>query len=629
MEKISFFHIKLFFFQRKPFGTVTPVDYLESDMYDTHCCPMRLLTLLSFFLIFSTGIRPLTAQVSSDSSGNHMTLNHQFNRQNTSWDWRQNILVHGLAANGWQWHLEDRFRGQAFTSRSLRNQWKDENNFNGSLLYPLNNHLQLGMYATQWILGDRQPVQSNVFANWAGGVRARFQPIAGVDMTPQIGYQLARTNHLLEWGWDTGMAVDVRDVALGAYRTRLRARSEYDFFETRKSFDNSAAVRFFTRFSPLTQDSLRVVFGESVKQFYNPSATKLLNVAIYNRQASNHLMYRLGDASRLDLINRLSSKHINYFTSRDIFLMENLVRYNYWGATLQYALEFRTGSESIDNTGIRTDSETRQSGLGAQIQWHVTGRQTLSVQLNYNKLQYDTPDSLYNFDDRDEQRFIMNLNYTYRFSPYLDVGIRFYSYWYHQIYIYREQSINNNRNRVLKLEPVVSYRNGGWRNTFRTSVIADFTEYDFDALNLTPRSFLYRKYTVSDSLSRIMPHGCEAGMRGRLELEEKGSFFASTFSQNIIQSYRVAYVSGYIRKTIWRRMNVQIGYNYFARNEWRYFPVKRLNRVIANSGPFVRFTWLYSKKLSWSAFASVNHYDDSLRGAARTTTGYLRFNYLL
>ena len=112
-------------------------------------------------------------------------------------------------------------------------------------------------------------------------------------------------------------------------------------------------------------------------------------------------------------------------------------------------------------------------------------------------------------------------------------------------------------------------------------------------------------------------------------MEEKGNFFAREFAQNIIQSYRVSYWSLSLRKTLWYYFTVQAGYSYFERREWRYFPARRLNRVIENSGPFISATYLHSRRLSWTAYASINRYTDSARGASQNTTGYLRFNYTL
>ncbi len=588
---------------------------------------MTGLRKLLWGILLAGGV--LLARQEADSSHSRVTANHDFLKQNTSWIWQQKFSGRGQTASAWQWRFNDQFRSQVFAGFGTDKTWKDENRFSATLDKIWSPVYSLGLYARQWIQADRQPSVSNTFANYALGFRSRFRPMPAITVTPYLGYQNSRNNKLLEWGWDTGLDIKVADYRLGNYTTRLRGRADYDFYDTRRSFANGASVRFFTRFNKLTSDSLSLSWSESVKQFYSSNGRDLLNVELFNRRIQNHLMYRLSPANRLDFITRINSRHINYFTSRDIFLIENLMRYNYFGSDILYMLEFRTSDETIDNTGLRTDSQSLQSGLSLKAFWDIDDRQKLTIDVNYNKLQYDTPDSLFNHDDRDEIRFAANVRYRYRFSGLLTAELRLYGYLFRQIYIFREQSINNNWNRVIKLQPRIVYKHGILRNTFSTAVRADYTAYDFDALNLRPHSFLFREYIVSDSLNVLLPGRFNLGARGRIELEEKGNFFAREFAQNIIQSYKVTYWSVFLRKTFWYYFNLQAGYSYFERREWRYFPAKRLNRVIENSGPFVSATYLYSPRLSWTAYASINQYRDSARGTSQNTTGYLRFNYTL
>ncbi len=585
-----------------------------------------------FYILCRLGpwlLSPLMAQVPADSAHSSNILNNDFLKQNTSWIWQQRYAGQGQSATGWQWHYRDQFRSQVFDGFGAEKTWKDENRFSAVLEKIRSPLYSLGMYARQWIQADRQPSVSNTFANYAAGARARFTPRPEISITPYVGYQNSRNNKLLEWGWDTGLELNVADYRLGNYTTRLRGKADYDFYDTRRSFANGASVRFFTRFNKLTADSLSLSWSESVKQFYSANGRDLLNVELFNRRVQNHLMYNLNPSNRLDFITRINSRHINYFVSRDIFLIENLIRYNYFGANIPIMLEFKTSDETIDNTGLRTDSQSLQSGLSLKSYWDIDPKQKLLLDVNYNKLQYDTPDSLFNHDDRDEIRFAANVRYSYTLSDLLSVEVRLYGYLFRQIYIFREQSINNNWNRVLKLQPRIVYKNGRLRNSFSTAVRADYTDFDFDALNLRPHSFLFREYTVTDSLNVPLTPTISLAARGRIELEEKGNFFAREFAQNIIQSYRVSYWSLSLRKTLWYYFTVQAGYSYYERREWRYFPARRLNRVIENSGPFISATYLHSRRLSWTAYASINRYTDSARGASQNTTGYLRFNYTL
>ena len=106
----------------------------------------------------------------------------------------------------------------------------------------------------------------------------------------------------------------------------------------------------------------------------------------------------------------------------------------------------------------------------------------LDLQFNFIKYQFDTPDMDHNHDDRDETRFVGLVRYLHHLNPLLSLEFAGYVNLFHKTYIFRQQSANNNWNRIYRIQASVNYNYDNFRNTLRTEVLANYTAYDFDHL---------------------------------------------------------------------------------------------------------------------------------------------------
>jgi hypothetical protein len=249
----------------------------------------------------------------------------------------------------------------------------------------------------------------------------------------------------------------------------------------------------------------------------------------------------------------------------------------------------------------------------------------LRFDLAYVKFQYDTPEE--NTDDRDEQRFIMNLTYFHRFSPYLHMEWDVYTYLYHQIYLFNPQSQNNNWNRVFKLNPRVHYRNGRLTNKISSTVLANYTVYDFENRLTNKSSFIYRRFSLSDSLMIPVYKRFGLVLLGRFELEEQGSFFKEAFSQQVVQSLQSYLLNIQLVNERVLNMRVALGYSRYMEKRWRHIPRKQLNREIINSGPFLNVSYNNSPGLVLNGYVTLSTLDDSNIRKTRVSTGQLRLYY--
>ncbi len=484
----------------------------------------KIKHFICFFAVLSA--YNITAQIPFDSniiSTNNLSTD--FSKQNTSWNWLARYsAAKKIDANSF-WSLKETFQSNLITPDNSKKQWKDEHRLKG-LYYTNFKYATVGFYIDSWLLFDKQQKGRNEFSNHSAVLFTNFKPLNNISFTPYVGGQRAKNISIADYGWDVGIEGKAKDIKFGAYKNSIEASSNYDFFETRQNYTNNLSSIISTRFNQYTSDSLKVGYEESSKQFYNSTGTAITEVKLYNRKIQNSLNYATSNQNQLTFETNILSKFVSFntnknvslSTNRNVFFIENRVIFRHFGPKLSYEVDFRTNDETFDNRETITDSRTRQSALGLKSIYLINADSRFNLDFTYIKLQYDTPDEDNN-DDRDEQRFVINLGYQKKLSPVLNFYLSSYGFLYHQIYIFKEQSVNNNWNRVIKLEPKIKYRSKRVMNSLSSSVIANYTVYDFEEVGFRTRSFLSRKFTLDDSLQIPLYKNISIGLNARLELE--------------------------------------------------------------------------------------------------------------
>ncbi len=502
--------------------------------------------------------------------------------------------------------------------------WKDEHVLDG-LFYLKRNEIKTGLYFYSWYQSDKQVSVNNQFGNHRLGLFLQKTWKKNLTFTPYLGYQNAKNRSHVDWGWDTGLRVHLNRYRFNNYTGDVDFASNFDVYPTRQNKEYTVNAYFSSRFSKFSFDSMYVRWNDLKKEYY--VADSIEQVTINEREVQNKLFYDLNPTNRLLFQTTLQSRKISYFNGRSILLFENYLRYLHLGRRMNILLSFRTSDRTEDNAGTYTDSRTRQSAFNANIRTRLTANQSLSLSLAYVKLQYDTPDSIVNNDDRDEQRFVANLKYAWQISPVLRLEFLTYAYLYHQIYIYRERSSNNNWNRIFKLNPRILYRVGRLSNRLSSEVIANYTVYDFDQLFNEPRSFVFRKYTFSDSMLVRYYARQFVGSYIRIELEDKGTFYSREFKQQVLQSYQSEFYTFFLRNSHFFYFQLDVGFTYYRRREWRHVPAKTLNRTLVNQGPYVEISYAVLPRVMFRAMASYTRQFDNRSANSSYASGKLKLAY--
>jgi hypothetical protein len=189
-------------------------------------------------------------------------------------------------------------------------------------------------------------------------------------------------------------------------------------------------------------------------------------------------------------------------------------------------------------TGAQNDFVSRQLLLAGNAEVLLGDFDTVGVNASASIYRYDTP-SRTNYFDRDEQVFQGQLRYARRFSSRLDFALTGQLFLTHLVYLFGQNSNDNNWNRVFRIFPSVRYELPDVaRNRFEAEVLANYTDYDFEGRTQNVRGRSYRELRLSDSLDVTLTRTLGLSTRGEIRISERGSFSWDRFAESLIERTR-------------------------------------------------------------------------------------------
>ena len=552
-----------------------------------------------------------------------------FNKHNITWRWQENFRYQ-FAEENYGFIIRNDHNSNLLTPAKNIKNWRDENNFDGYFYKNISN-FQPGIYAKSWVFSDQQSSQTNLFSNHSVGIKTNYEPKSNLNITPYTGYQQAQNKSNIDWGWDLGLNGEYNDFKLDDYKGNLNAQLDYDFYPNRQNSNQGIQLDFKTKFSPITTDSIKAYFNHSNKQYYSPTTNQLLNVKYDEKFLHNFFKYQFSPYTNLAFQTILSSKNIydnsRSIPNRDVLRFENRFNFFYLFNKFTMNFGFDTFQEKQNNTGLNTDSDALQSNIRTNVFYNISPMDQVKLKFTLAKYQFDTPDSVNNNDDRDELRMFGGIEYLRQFSPVLYFGIEAYINFFHQVYIFKERSANNNWNRIFRLGSFVEYRGSNFNNILRNEILANYTVYDFEEQFSQSQSFIFRKYILEDSLSFAVLPRLKTGFNGRYEFEDKGSFFKSEFAQQILQSTETIYLDLFLRFINVYLLDFYSGFAFYYRNDWRHVPKKSLIRDVKTTTPYFRVRYALNDKLQFVSAASYVMTSEMNRVSSNYTTGSLTLIY--
>ena len=142
--------------------------------------------------------------------------------------------------------------------------------------------------------------------------------------------------------------------------------------------------------------------------------------------------------------------------------------------------------KSLENEQLKDIKENSISYINT-LRYKVNAKNTLSLATNAQLFRVDTRSEL-NTQDRDEVLYTGELSHEKLWNPLFRSNLRLYGSYRHFVYINATQSIENYKERILRLEPSFTYadRYFTWKGDY--SLFVTYNVRDYSSENLKNRS---------------------------------------------------------------------------------------------------------------------------------------------
>lgn len=480
-----------------------------------------------------------------------------------------------------------------------------------------------------WYLSDQESGNKLNSGNSAVGFKSEQNWGAKTVISPYVGYQREEDRGIVDYGWDFGLEARGQNYRFSDYETSLNLQTEYDIFPNRRNVYHEIGADVITHFSGYTYDDLKTGFMTDRKQYYGPLDREIIDLSINNIFMDNRFFYSVSGRSDIAIRTILRDRKLNdnEINKRNVSYFENRFDYNLSLNDFVFRAGVYTLQESQDNTDITTDNKTSQTSLASSVEYLLGLHDQLRCDLYYIKFQYDTPDSLINHNDRDEQRYIGTLRYYHRFSPLLYSQSEFSFDLYHRIYVFKEMSANNSWNRIVRFSSSLVYEYRQFKNRFQSGVLANYTVYDYENILRTKQSYVFRKYYISDSLYIPLKQNIFFCTHTTIELRDRGTFYSEQFAQYVSNESICIYLDLFIREKFGRWFNYDAGVLLYQREDYSYEPSRQRIWKEFSYTPFLNLLYPLGRHVRFVASIYYRILTEMDKTQRAYTKGQLNLNY--
>ena len=507
--------------------------------------------------------------------------------------------------------LSDRFNSNLLRTESLADKWKDDHQLGLRYEYRWREAFVPLLVGQSVLLSDKQSGFQNSLRTHVFGAGFRWTPRPAVKIESLFGWKADRRFSLTNRGWHARVEAFSSPFEAAGYTNLFSASWSNDRFQRYSNRDFSLSYRVHREFYPGTADTLIVRLGRHRRSYYIATSGDFETRRELANSIGNRLRYGLGRHVSLHVLTALFSRRSavsqvigNAPTGRrerrdsgleltgallaEFRTLRGRIEWNFLSQNQSFLVsEGIRQTPFIGSLGV-PDNLSRTQALRTYLHYLPSRRDSLTFAFFVSRLRYDTPDSN-NFDDRDELRISSGLSYSRRISGALLASFSLRANLHHLVYLFSQRSANNNWNRILQLANEIEWQPGPIsRLKQRAEVLANYTSYDFEAVKYQIRSFVYRKFTLTDSLRLGRNYGdWQWFLFHRLELEENGRLFWQDFAEQPLVDRRNHYLAWGVQKRLLQRFFVYFGVAAYLRKEWRYRQSPLAGQIREHYGDFL------------------------------------------
>lgn len=617
----------------------------------------RIKYLLTIFFIFA--LIPLSYSQTSTDSLEFITQANPPNLLTTSFDKQLNTyslnsgFIFNKSFGNFNLSINENFNSKFI--KTLQSNIRDEQKLSLLTSYNFSSMLGVGVLAENRILSDDRTIGINEASVSNISLFTLYSPQPGMVFSPFAGYSNNRQIGENDYGMIYGIEGNLYQLELSDFFLTSQLKFRNEEISPRKNLVRFLNLVIDNEFDKDVHNSFGARFIQSRKDFYytaEPQTAEDHNI-VNNIQTRIETGYAIEDRLRfgkfldlfnLDALGTIIWREIDKDTRHKPFNItdrsfydtkinelrlefEGIVSYHsdFFSASLRGIVSERdekniskniAGSnpfyfeESEREERLKNNNSTRAS-LALLGGFNLSKTDKLLFSLLQNKLRYDTP-AEENFDDRDEVLSIFRIRYSKQLTPFFEAFLNTEATYNHIVYLFSERSSNNNINRVLKFSSGGFYsgKNVSSVNSFEVS--ANYTVYDFEAVNPNFKSFSFRQFTAMDSSSIRIFKDLSFNVYGYLKLSEQGDFRWNSFSEKPTRFLEEIYGEPKLSINI-SKILFSLGARYFSLKTFNYDEqVKTPDTGYLSLGPLMEIyillrDILYLRIYGWYEYITINN----------------------
>ncbi len=538
------------------------------------------------------------------------TVGMGFRQEFNSYQWSANAALDQQVTNRWHVSFKENFRTSMLRIGSEGDRWKDDQEAGLQLSYLLMPSLTVQSRFQSIVFLDKQSGFNNDVRNHSGNLGVDFRPLPNIFTSAYVGPKWDSRYYQDDSGLNYGLTFRGSQFDLAGYENSVNFAIGEDRYDQRKNSNIVANMSTAKQFAESAADSLDVYYTNQRRDNYVSVQGDIESQREDIKGFRNTLFYGVNRSVDLRLKTSLEFKNVELLQygdmsedrrrkrndqhfSNDLALYVNRQKLRgrlnvlYLIQEQRYDLTVNGRPFSERTAFITPDNSSSRLMLTGQMESLLTQRDSTSAYFSISKFQYDTPDTT-NFDDRDELRINTRVGYSHRFSSSLRFNLLASANLYHMVYIFGQRSADNNWNRIFLLRPSIDYQPTETLKLHQAfEVLSNYVDYDFEDPNVQTRSFVFRKFAMTDSLEwKVFPHSSFL-FDYRLQLEENGQLYWEQWSQNLIADRAKQWFHFLWRFRFKNHIYLTPGYSIYIRDEWRYTNTALRSQIREKSARYV------------------------------------------
>lgn len=319
--------------------------------------------------------------------------------------------------------------------------------------------------------------------------------------------------------------------------------------------DENSSLNINSNYNSIKNDFIRS-FDEDEVQIENRNEDKLnlsLDMSYYlfnslKNEIRVHYLQTSRDNSyrNFDLNNSRSGlKEVRFLNTYDLY-----TRFTYTidKSFLRFAIQYKDedlSNEALQKFDISPNDLINQQNNISLLDYknsftrlyfdniiYLNNRNLLISDFVFEVNRYDTP-SKNEHRDRDQLIIRYNQKYEHIFSSIFQGGVELEGRFRHLVYLKKENSINNVKERSIKFIPYFKYDYNDLEFSPEFQIFVNFRSYDYEHLFQTIKSDIQRSLTIRDSVNYKFNSHFRINVSYLFRYRETGLFSWDRFSQSV------------------------------------------------------------------------------------------------